>query len=39
MKMKIQVLYLTGTALLIGAAGVGDSITLTPWAAGRARPT
>lgn len=27
MKMKIQVLYLTGTALLIGAAGVGDSIT------------
>ena len=27
MKMKIRVLYLTGTALLIGAAGVGDSIT------------
>ena len=27
MKMKIQGLYLTGTALLIGAAGVGDSIT------------
>ena len=27
MKMKIQALYLTGTALLIGAAGVGDSIT------------
>nr|DAL29977.1 MAG TPA_asm: hypothetical protein [Caudoviricetes sp.] len=27
MKTKIQVLYLTGTALLIGAAGVGDSIT------------
>ena len=27
MKMKIQVLYLTGTVLLIGAAGVGDSIT------------
>ena len=27
MKMKIQVPYLTGTALLIGAAGVGDSIT------------
>jgi len=26
MKMKIQALYLTGTALLIGAAGVGDSI-------------
>ena len=27
MKMKIQALYLTGTALLIGAAGVGDSVT------------
>lgn len=27
MKMKIRALYLTGTALLIGAAGVGDSIT------------
>ena len=27
MKMKIQALYLTGTVLLIGAAGVGDSIT------------
>lgn len=27
MKMRIQVLYLTGTALLIGAAGVGDSVT------------
>ena len=27
MKRKRQVLYLTGTALLIGAAGVGDSIT------------
>lgn len=27
MKTKIQVLYLTGTALLIGAAGVGDSVT------------
>ena len=27
MKMRIQALYLTGTALLIGAAGVGDSIT------------
>ena len=27
MKMKIQVPYLTGTALLIDAAGVGDSIT------------
>ena len=26
MKMKIQALYLTGTALLIGAAGVGDSV-------------
>lgn len=26
-RMKIQALYLTGTALLIGAAGVGDSIT------------
>ena len=24
MKMKIQALYLTGAALLIGAAGVGD---------------
>lgn len=29
MKMKIQALYLTGTALLIGAAGVGDSRSLT----------
>ena len=28
MKMKIRALYLTGTALLIGAAGVGDSVTL-----------
>ena len=28
MKMKIQALYLTGTVLLIGAAGVGDSVTL-----------
>ena len=27
MKMKIQALYLTGAALLIGAAGVGDSVT------------
>ena len=27
MKMKIRALYLTGTALLIGAAGVGDSVT------------
>ena len=27
MKMKIQALYLTGTALLIGAAAVGDSVT------------
>jgi hypothetical protein len=27
MKMKIRALYLTGTALLIGAAGGGDSIT------------
>ena len=27
MKMKIQALYLTGTVLLIGAAGVGASIT------------
>lgn len=27
MKMKIRALYLTGTALLIGAAGVGDGIT------------
>ena len=27
MKMKIQALYLTGTVLLISAAGVGDSIT------------
>lgn len=26
-KMKMQALYLTGTALLIGAAGVGDGIT------------
>ena len=28
MKMKIRALYLTGIVLLIGAAGVGDSITL-----------
>ena len=27
MKMKIQALYLTGAALLIGAAGGGDSVT------------
>lgn len=27
MKMRIRALYLTGTALLIGAAGVGDSVT------------
>ena len=27
MKMRIRALYLTGTALLIGAAGVGDGIT------------
>lgn len=40
MKMKIQALYLTGTALLIGAAGVGDSVifdTVGSWT-GRGHP-